>query len=247
MDGEGRFEWVNAGFERLFGITLEQLIQQKGDNFIDTSNSSDAKDLFLSCIENKITVSYDTFTFDAAGNKIWTQTTLTPIADASGKVIKLVAIDSNITQIKLAEEEIKQQNEEIKAQSEQLKEFNKKRETKNIQIKIGTGDHDLLIKSQKASQFLKEGHRVKFELYLKGRSKFMDRKFHEERLNRVLHLISEILSVSGRKSRFNGFENRLKTQSFFLADLFDSAFFPEFFRAAHNASRTFTDGRNCPR
>ncbi|OFY98852.1 MAG: hypothetical protein A2491_15500 [Bacteroidetes bacterium RIFOXYC12_FULL_35_7] len=134
MDGEGRFEWVNAGFERLFGITLEQLIQQKGDNFIDTSNSSDAKDLFLSCIENKITVSYDTFTFDAAGNKIWTQTTLTPIADASGKVIKLVAIDSNITQIKLAEEEIKQQNEEIKAQSEQLKEFNKKLETKNIQI-----------------------------------------------------------------------------------------------------------------
>lgn len=64
-------------------------------------------------------------------------------------------------------------------------------ETKNIQIKIGTGDHDLLVKSTKASEFLKEGHRVKIELYLKGRTKFMDRKFHEERLNRALHLITE--------------------------------------------------------
>ena len=70
-------------------------------------------------------------------------------------------------------------------------------ETKSIQIKIGTGDHDLLIKSQKASEFLQEGHRVKIELYLKGRSKFMDRKFHEARLARVLHLITEPYKQAG--------------------------------------------------
>lgn len=134
MDGRGNFEWVNAGFFRLYGITLEQLIAEKGKNFIDTSASPDAKDLFVACIEDKITVNYDTYTFDAKGNKIWTQTTLTPITNVEGEVIKLVAIDSNITQIKLAEEEIKQQNEEIKAQSEQLQKMYKQLEVKNQQI-----------------------------------------------------------------------------------------------------------------
>jgi len=72
---------------------------------------------------------------------------------------------------------------------------------KSIQIKIGTGDHDLLVKSNKVSEFLHEGHRVRIELYLKGRSKFMDRKFHEERLNRVLHLVTEPYKVSGAISQ----------------------------------------------
>lgn len=134
MDGRGYFEWVNAGFERLFGITLEQLKAEKGDNFIETSSSTDAKDLFQACIEEKITVNYDTYTFNAKGEKIWTQTTLTPIVDADGIVIKLVAIDSDITQVKLAEAEIKQQNEEIKAQSEQLRITFNQLEIRNNQI-----------------------------------------------------------------------------------------------------------------
>lgn len=134
MDGKGNFEWVNAGFERLFGITLEQLKIEKGNNFIETSSSADAKDLFQACIDEKITVNYDTYTFNAQGEKIWTQTTLTPIIDADGNVIKLVAIDSNITQVKLAEVEIKQQNEEIKAQSEQLRITFNQLEIRNNQI-----------------------------------------------------------------------------------------------------------------
>ncbi len=64
-------------------------------------------------------------------------------------------------------------------------------DVKSIQIKIGTGDHDLQVKSAKASEFLREGHRVRIELYLKGRTKFMDRRFHEEPLNRARHLIAE--------------------------------------------------------
>jgi translation initiation factor IF-3 len=64
-------------------------------------------------------------------------------------------------------------------------------ETKSIQIKIGTGDHDLELKAKKVSEWLKEGHRIKVELFLAGRSKFMDEKFLRERLDRVLHLITE--------------------------------------------------------
>lgn len=66
----------------------------------------------------------------------------------------------------------------------------KQTETKGIQIKIGTGDHDLELKAKTASKWLKEGHRVKIELFLSGRAKYMDESFLKERLDRVLHLIT---------------------------------------------------------
>lgn len=69
-------------------------------------------------------------------------------------------------------------------------------ETKSIQIKIGTGEHDLALKAKTASKWLAEGHRIKAELFLAGRSKYMEEKFLKERLDRILHLITEDYKVS---------------------------------------------------
>jgi len=69
-------------------------------------------------------------------------------------------------------------------------------ETKAIQIKIGTGDNDLALKARKASEWLKEGHRIKVELFLSGRSKYMPDAFLRERLDRVLHLITENYKIA---------------------------------------------------
>lgn len=74
-------------------------------------------------------------------------------------------------------------------------------ETKSIQIKIGTGDHDLELKAKTASKWLKEGHRIKIELFLSGRTKYMDDKFLRERLDRVLHLITENYKISDSYKR----------------------------------------------
>ncbi len=64
-------------------------------------------------------------------------------------------------------------------------------ETKSLQVKIGTGDHDLELKAKKAGEWLKEGHRVKIELFVSGRAKYFDPKFLEDRLDRILRLIPE--------------------------------------------------------
>lgn len=69
-------------------------------------------------------------------------------------------------------------------------------ETKSVQIKIGTGDNDLALKARKASEWLKEGHRIKVELFLSGRSKYMADQFLKERLDRVLHLITENFKIA---------------------------------------------------
>jgi len=69
-------------------------------------------------------------------------------------------------------------------------------ETKSVQVKIGTGDHDLELKAKRASKFLSEGHRVKVELFLRGRSKYLGKDFHKERLERILKLITEEYKIA---------------------------------------------------
>jgi translation initiation factor IF-3 len=62
-------------------------------------------------------------------------------------------------------------------------------ETKSVQVKIGTGENDLQLKARKAAQWLAEGHRVKIDLFLWGRYKYMEFEFLKERLERFLKLI----------------------------------------------------------
>jgi len=63
-------------------------------------------------------------------------------------------------------------------------------EVKTVQVKVGTDDNDLNIKAKKASEWLSEGHRIKVELFLPGRLKYMDRKFLDGRLDRFLKLFT---------------------------------------------------------
>jgi translation initiation factor IF-3 len=62
-------------------------------------------------------------------------------------------------------------------------------ETKSVQVKIGTGDNDMALKARRAAEWLGEGHRVKVDLFLWGRYKYMEFGFLKERLERFLKLI----------------------------------------------------------
>lgn len=62
-------------------------------------------------------------------------------------------------------------------------------ETKEVQIKVGTGEHDMQLKARKAAEWLAEGHRVRAELFLKGRYKGMEEVFLKTRLEKFLSLI----------------------------------------------------------
>jgi len=69
-------------------------------------------------------------------------------------------------------------------------------EVKTIQVKVGTGEHDLSLKAKKASEWLSEGHRIKVDLFLPGRTKYLDQKFLRERLDRILKLITEEYKIA---------------------------------------------------
>ena len=63
-------------------------------------------------------------------------------------------------------------------------------EVKTVQVKLGTGDHDLALKAKKTSEWLSEGNRVKVDLFLPGRAKYLDEKFLGERIERMLKFVS---------------------------------------------------------
>ena len=69
-------------------------------------------------------------------------------------------------------------------------------ETKSLQVKIGTGEHDLELKAKKGSAWLKEGHRIKIDLFLSGRAKYMEANFLKERLARIQTLITTEFKVA---------------------------------------------------
>jgi len=79
-----------------------------------------------------------------------------------------------------------------KFQYEQKKKIKKTKttETKIIQIKVGTSENDLSLKARNISKWIKEGNRVRLDLFLAGRTKYMEMGFLKERIERVLRLIT---------------------------------------------------------
>ncbi len=69
-------------------------------------------------------------------------------------------------------------------------------ETKEAQVKIGTGENDMRIKAEKIASWLNQGHRAKVDLFLWGRYKYMDFAFLKERLERFLAIIPESFKIA---------------------------------------------------
>ena len=77
---------------------------------------------------------------------------------------------------------------ELKKKDKEIKSKAKVTETKEAQVKIGTSENDMNIKAKKIGEWLREGHRVKIDLFLWGR--------YKERLERFLAIIPESYKIA---------------------------------------------------
>lgn len=114
MDSEGNFEWVNEGFRQRYGMDLESYIKKNGKNLKDTSGNKEIIGIFEKVQNSKKPGLYESSMVDQAGNELWSQTTISPILNEKGDIISLIAIDTDITQIKEAELQIQTQRDELK-------------------------------------------------------------------------------------------------------------------------------------
>ena len=113
MDYSGNFEWVNEGFTRMYGYSLQNLIKERGHNIIEASSHPEIKKLLSEWKGSISPISYETLNHTRDKKKLWAQTTISPVLDSFGNIRKLIAIDSDISDIKKAEEIIIQKNLDI--------------------------------------------------------------------------------------------------------------------------------------
>jgi len=143
LDPDGNWEWVNEGFTRMYGYTYESFVRNFGKNILKTSYYPGIDDLFKQCTIHKKTIIYECANETTFGTKIWTQTTLNPVLDDNGNVIKLIAIDTDISRLKDSEGQILKQNEEITYQTKLLQRQNKTLE--ELSIVAQYTDHAVMI------------------------------------------------------------------------------------------------------
>lgn len=135
-DAHGNIEWINHGYTRLYGYSFEEMIANVGSNLIAASSNPEIKELLKNCVSEKTSVIYESKTLTKDGITGWAQTTITPIIDKNGVVTKLIAIDSDISKMKQAEQEILQKNEEIMLQKEMLEQQNEEITTQRDELEI---------------------------------------------------------------------------------------------------------------
>ncbi len=105
---KGQIEWVNEGFTKLSGYSLNHVKSTFGEG-LKNGNEKDIEEqrrYYDRVIRHKAPVSYENKNYNRKGIGYWTITTLTPVLDQDGEVERIIAIDSDITLRKQMEEEL---------------------------------------------------------------------------------------------------------------------------------------------
>jgi len=113
FDSNCNLEWTNEGFSKLYSRIIQNPMEMIGKSIFEISNNSEIKQIVENSISKKATIPYTTEIAIEDEISQWIQTALTPIVDENGDLFKLVVIDTDITEIKLAEQEILKQKESI--------------------------------------------------------------------------------------------------------------------------------------
>ncbi|PLX20128.1 MAG: hypothetical protein C0599_09620 [Salinivirgaceae bacterium] len=116
MDGKGNYQWVNKGFTRMYGYEYEELIRDDDRSKIGRNANLRMNDLINVWFGDKKPIVYESLNKCKDSSEIWVQTTLTPILDSKGNVVKLITIDTDIRKLKKAEKQIEKQRDEISKQ-----------------------------------------------------------------------------------------------------------------------------------
>ncbi len=124
MDDQANIEWGNNVFKDHFGIEIEELRKNGSVNLREVSGNKEIDEILNEITRTKKGVSYEGRNFNKARKEVWSQTTISPVLNEKNNIVKLIAIDSDISKLKGAEKEISRQRDKIEKTSEELKKLN---------------------------------------------------------------------------------------------------------------------------
>ena len=125
MDDIGNVEWVNKGFNNMYGYTLRDLKVNSTDSLTGFySSNPDIMSIKDECLSTSQPRVFECEIVTKQGKSIWIQSTLTPILDENNNIARLVTIDTDITQIKEQEQAIMKQGATLALQRDELAQQN---------------------------------------------------------------------------------------------------------------------------
>jgi two-component system sensor histidine kinase/response regulator len=124
MDPDANIEYRNRGYEMQYGKITEEPEKNKLVNLREISSNKDINEIIDEILTTKKAVSYEGKAFNKEGKQFWSQTTISPVLNEKNEIVKLIAIDTDISLIKEAEKEISHQKDQIERNRDELKKLN---------------------------------------------------------------------------------------------------------------------------
>jgi len=112
FDEHLELEWVNTGYTKLTGFTLNDVRKRKGTHLSNLSTNQFVIDHLDDCIRERQSFVYESEVETKDGQRRWASSTLTPILNEKGLLKNIVVIDTDITLRRNMEEQIKAALEE---------------------------------------------------------------------------------------------------------------------------------------
>lgn len=156
MDSNANILSVNKGFEAMYEYDFASFIRNLGDNYRQTSFSSEVQNRLDWVFENKLPFRYEALNVTRTGKEIWTQTALMPLLDNRGEISHLVTIDTDIHQRVIKSDGLVEEMETLNAKIDQLSQRYKglKTESENLFSAI-SGLYALIEETKTILSFIK--------------------------------------------------------------------------------------------
>ena len=119
LDGAGNITWINNSFTKVYGYTLEEFTHQSS-YYEQALRQKDSIEFYKFVYDNAKSVTFTLPHITKSGDEVWVQTTLSPTFDDKGKILQVVAVDTDITSLKKAELEIVKQRNEIELKNKDV-------------------------------------------------------------------------------------------------------------------------------
>ena len=106
-DAAGRIEWVNPGFTRVTGYSLEETVGRSPGALLQGRDTDPATVATMrAAIERRERFHVEILNYGKSGQPYWLEIDCAPVKDENGDVERFVAIEADITQRKLQEKRL---------------------------------------------------------------------------------------------------------------------------------------------
>ncbi len=111
INPDGRLEWVNEGFTQMYECSFREFKKNYEHTLFNPKLNPHFQQAINKTISDKSHVIYENKWTTPNGNEKWIQTTLTPVFDEiTEKLENIIAIESDVSQLKKTEKKLEEQN-----------------------------------------------------------------------------------------------------------------------------------------